>query len=209
MKLYGYFRSSAAYRVRIALNLKGIQYEDAFLNLREGEQKQGDYAEINPQQLLPTLDVEGQGLTQSLSIIEYLEAVYPQPALLPEDEIEKARVRAASQVIACDIHPLDNLRVLKYLKSEFNQSQDAIDDWYRHWITEGFRALEKMVNKSSACCFGEEPGLADIVLAPQMYNARRFETDLSEFPRLLEIDKHIMSLTAFSKAAPENQPDAL
>ena len=208
MKLYGYYRSSSSYRVRIALNLKNIECEFIYLDLRKGEHQQHTYTSINPQGFVPALEVDGKLLTQSMAIIEYLDTSFPGPALLPKDEFEKARVRAAANIITCDIQPLDNLRVLNYLKSEMNQVQEGVDEWYRHWIMEGFTALEALVEKNTSCCFGDTPGLVDLTLVPQMYNARRFNTDLSAFPRLRDIDDYLLSLPAFDKAVPENQEDA-
>ncbi|MGO1121171.1 maleylacetoacetate isomerase [Rhodovibrionaceae bacterium A322] len=216
MKHYGYFRSSAAYRCRIAFNLKGLEVPLQPVHLLKdgGEQLQAAYRAINPQGLVPALQLdddqeEGQVLGQSLAIIEYLEEVHPSPALLPRDPVAKARVRAFALAIACDIHPLNNLRVLKYLKHQMSQPQEAIDDWYRHWVEEGLQACEKMVaDGTGPYCFGDAPGLADLCLVPQLYNARRFSADLSGCPRLLDIDARCAELPAFAKATPEQQPDA-
>lgn len=209
MHLYTYFRSSAAFRVRIGLNLKQLEWDAIPVNLRIGEQKDTSYIAANPQGLLPALAIKGEVLSQSLAILEYLDEMYPDPSFLPGSPIDKAHIRAIAQAVACDIHPLNNLRVLKYLKSEYGQSQDAVDDWYRHWITEGFKALEALVTRfgSDDFCFGEALSLADICLVPQMWNARRFNTDLSAFPKLCAIDAHLQSIQAFEQAKPENQPD--
>lgn len=206
--LYDYWRSSAAYRVRIALNLKGVAYEQKSVNLVSGEQGEADYRnKFNPQGLVPALVIDGAVLTQSLAIIEYLEETRPEPQLLPGDPARRAAVRAMAQAIACDIHPLNNLRVLKYLKGELQKDQAVVGAWYSHWIVEGFSALEQQAGGSSFLS-GSEPGLADICLVPQMYNARRFNVDLDPFPQLLAIDEACRALTAFEAAQPENQPDA-
>ncbi|WP_281301033.1 MULTISPECIES: maleylacetoacetate isomerase [unclassified Iodidimonas] len=211
MKLSTYFRSSASYRVRIALGLKGLSWEPDYVNLPKGEQRGADYLGINPQGLLPALTTdEGGVLTQSLAIIEYLEETHPTPALLPSSALARAKVRAMAQLIACDVHPLNNLRVLKYLKNPLGHDQATVDDWYRHWVVEGLQALETMVKAHSdgKHCFGGEPGLADICLVPQMWNARRFAANLESCPTLLAIDAHLQKLPAFAAAAPEGQPDA-
>lgn len=210
-RLYTYFRSSAAYRVRIALNLKGLDYEPVPVNLREGEQKATSYRERNPQGLLPALETDGGDLLiQSLAIIEYLDETVPEPPLLPADPLGRARVRAMAQIVACEIHPLNNLRVLKFLKDPLGHEQDEINAWYRHWVGEGFRALEAMVGTAGAdtgYCYAGAVSLADVCLVPQMWNARRFECDLSPYPRLVGIDARLNELPAFAAAAPEAQPD--
>lgn len=209
--LHTYYRSSASYRVRIALNIKDLEYESIYVHLRSKEHLDDQFLTRNPQGLVPILEVDGQFLNQSLAIIEYLDARFPEPALLPFDEWERAKIRAASQVIACDIHPLDNLRVLQYLKTELSHNQEQIDNWYRHWVIEGFKALEKMIvsdNGKNRFCFGNTISLADICLVPQMYNAKRFNTDLSSFPKLVGINEYLCAMPAFEKAAPENQSDA-
>jgi maleylpyruvate isomerase len=210
--LYTYFRSSAAYRVRIALGLKELAYEPYFVHLTRGggEQFSANYRALNPQALVPTLVDEAGPLTQSLAIIEYLDERYPDPPLLPADPRQRALVRAMAQTIACDIHPLNNLRVLRYLKRELNLEQADIDQWYRHWIVEGLAALEALVARGieSAYCLGDRPTLADICLVPQLANARRYACDLSLYPRLVAIDDRCRNLAAFRDAAPENQPDA-
>ena len=206
--LHGFFRSSASYRVRIALNLKGVAYEAAPVNLLEGEQKEADYRRLNPQGLIPTLVVDGRPLTQSIAIIAWLEGAYPEPRLLPADPLDAAHVRAMALTIACDIHPLNNVRVLKRL-SHMEIDQAARDDWYRHWIEEGFSALEALAAPSSGkFLFGDLPSMADVCLVPQMFNARRFNTDLTPFPTLTGISAHLESLPAFAAARPEVQPDA-
>ncbi len=211
MKLHGYFRSSAAYRVRIALNLKQVEYEDSFVHLRKKEMRQDEFLQINPQGLVPVLEVNGVILTQSISIIEYLEEKYPTPRLLPETEIDRAFVRSIALSIACDIHPLNNLRVLRYLAYNLNLDDETRNTWYRHWIEEEFRALETRLTASGhdgLYCFGNSPTMADVCLVPQMANARRFQCDLSDYPRLVQIDANCRKLGEFIKAAPENQPDA-
>ena len=214
MKLATYFRSSAAYRVRIALNLKGLAYEPEFVHLLRngGEQHAPAYRARNAAELVPLLETdEGELLTQSLAIIEYLDETVLTPKLLPGDALQRARIRAFALAIACDIHPLDNLRVLRRLKRVHGQEQAAIDDWYRHWIAVGLPALEDMLARGSGegpFCFGSEPTLADICLVPQMANARRYECPLEAFPRLLRADAAARALPAFEAAAPEHQPDA-
>jgi maleylacetoacetate isomerase len=212
MKLHSFFRSSAAYRVRIALAVKGLAYETVAHHLRKEEQHEPEYRALNPQGLVPAFEDGGHVLTQSLAIIEYLEEAYPQtPRLLPADPAGRAVVRGMSQVIACDIHPLNNLRVLNYLKSALGQSQEATDVWYRHWIAEGFAALEELAGKHSRGarhCFGDAVTMADACLVPQMYNARRFTTDLAPYPTLVAICDSLERLPAFAAAQPEAQPDA-
>jgi maleylacetoacetate isomerase len=212
MKVYGYFRSSAAYRLRIAMALKGIghEFESIHLTRDGGEQKKPDFLKINPQGLVPALVTDGGDvLTQSLAIIEYLDEVHPEPAFLPADPLARARVRAFSQAIACDIHPLNNLRVLKYITGEMGLGEDAKLDWYRHWIDEGFKGLEGLLaDGSTPFCFGDTPGLADICLVPQVFNAQRFDCDLSPYPRCLEIAARCNEIEAFADAAPGKQPDA-
>jgi maleylpyruvate isomerase len=213
MKLYTFFRSSASYRVRIALNLKGLDYAQIPIHLRRGggEQFSPTYQAINPQALVPALEDQERTLTQSLAIIEYLEERYPKPALLPADPADRALVRSMALVVACEIHPLQNLRVLVHLKNNLKQSEDDVNRWARHWIHLGLSALEQIVvakTKRSKFCFGDAPTLADICLVPQFANARRFGCDLSQFPTLLQIETHCAALAAFTDAAPENQPDA-
>lgn len=215
MRLYSYWRSSAAYRVRIALNYKNMEYQQITPNLATGEHRSADYFVTNPQGLVPALELdgehEGEVIAQSLAIIEYLDQLHPAPALWPSDPLARARVSAMAQVIACDIHPLNNLRVLKYLKAELGQGEAAVSGWYSHWVTDGFRALETWAGQYSADgrhLFGDSVSLADVCLVPQMYNARRFGVDLHDFPRLVSIDQHLSQLPAFAFAAPELQPDA-
>ena len=213
MKFYGYFRSSAAYRCRIAFNLKGLAPDFVPVHLRRGggEQKAAGYREINPQALVPSLEVDGRVLTQSLAIIEWLDETHPEPRLLPADPFARAEVRAFALAIAAEIHPLNNLRVLQYLKHQLKQEQAAIDTWYRHWVEEGLQACERLVLRNSRrgpYCFGEAPGLADVVLVPQLYNARRLNSDLSGCSTLVEIDATCAAHPAFAAAHPDKQPDA-
>ena len=213
MKLYTFFRSSASYRVRIALNLKGLEYEQAAIHLRRGggEQLKPAYKAINPQALVPALEDNGQVYSQSLAIIEYLEERYPKPPLLPSDAADRAVVRSMALLIACEVHPIQNLRVLNHLKNDHKLSDDDTIRWARHWIDLGLSALEQMtisLSKQGEFCFGQTPTMADLCLVPQLSNARRFGVDLSAFPKLLAIEAACMSLPAFANAAPENQPDA-
>ncbi|RAH36555.1 MULTISPECIES: maleylacetoacetate isomerase [unclassified Halomonas] len=210
--LYGYFRSSAAYRVRIALNLKGLAYDQDPVDLVAGEQRGEGYLADNPQGLVPTLVTDdGLRLTQSLAICEYLEEVHPEPALLPGDPAERARVRALAQLVACEMHPPNNLRVLKYLTGELGVDDAARLAWYHHWVHEGFTALEAMLSReagSGEFCHGDAPTLADACLVPQVFNAERFECDLSAYPRIRRIADNARALDAFRRAAPGEQPDA-
>ncbi|MCE7519913.1 maleylacetoacetate isomerase [Vreelandella titanicae] len=210
--LYGYFRSSAAYRVRIALNLKGLDYDQIPVNLVKGEQRGDDHLMRNPQGLVPSLVLDDSSVVnQSLAICEYLDEVHPEPALLPINALERARVRALAQSVACEIHPLNNLRVLKYLVREMGADEAAKLAWYHHWIAEGFTALEATLSNAPSSgdfCHGDTPTLADICLIPQVYNAERFECDLSAYPTIQRIAANCRSLPAFEKAAPEVQPDA-
>jgi maleylacetoacetate isomerase len=214
MKLATYFRSSAAYRVRIALNLKGLAYEPDFIHLTRGggEQHAPGYRARNPAELLPLLETDaGEALTQSLAIIEYLDETIPEPKLLPGDALHRARIRAFSLAIACDIHPLNNLRILQHLKRGLAQEQAAIDGWYRHWLSVGLPVLEDMLARTGAdgpFCFGTAPTLADICLVPQLYNARRYDFPMDDFPRLARADAACLALPAFEAASPERQPDA-
>ncbi len=215
MKLYTYWRSSAAYRVRIALALKGISYESKFIHLVKdgGEQLKPEYEAINPQKLVPSLVLEdGTVLTQSMAILEYLEEMYPEPALLPEKSSDRSYVRALCQSIASDIHPVDNLRVLSYLTGELGVDGDQKMTWYKHWITLGFDAIEKTLKQSGLAgdfCFGDTPTFADICLVPQVYNARRFDMDLSVYPLIAGIDENCLKLDEFVGAQPEKQGDAI
>ena len=211
MKLYGYFRSSAAYRVRIALGLKGLPYEYVAVHLRKGEQNAESYRALNPAQLVPALVDDGSALTQSLAIIEYLEERHPTPPLLPASLEERARVRSIALAIACDIHPLDNLRVLKYLMKTLAASEQAKDAWYRHWIDVGLSALEARLaheRATGAFCHGDAPTLADCCLVPQLANARRANIPLEAYPTLTRIESRCNALPAFAAATPEKQPDA-
>jgi maleylacetoacetate isomerase len=211
MKLYTFFRSSAAFRVRIALNLKGIEYESLPKTFAKNEHRAADYLAVNPQGLIPALDTGGAVLSQTLAIIEYLNETHPTPAFLPSDPLARAQVRSMSLAIACDIHPLNNLRVLNYLR-ELQQDEQAVNTWYRHWITAGFHGLEVQAREYSQAkrfLFGDSVSIADICLVPQMFNARRFETDLAPFPTLLAISAHLESLPPFAAARPEVQPDAV
>ena len=209
MILYGYPMSSASYRVRIALALKGIEATIVTKQLRRGEQRAKDFLEINPQGFVPVLSLDdGQALPQSLAIIEYLDEVYPQPPLLPAAPIGRARVRALSLLIACDIHPLNNLRVLQYLEGSLGEAQSVRDTWYRHWIEAGFEALEEALGRDPArgrFCYGDAPSLADVCLVPQVFNARRYSVDLVPFPRIVAIDAACHEIAAFASAAPEKQ----
>jgi maleylpyruvate isomerase len=213
MQLYSYFRSSAAYRVRIALNLKGLTYDYVPVHLLKdgGQQFKPEYTRLNPQALVPTL-VDGPAtLTQSLAIVEYLDETHPEPPLLAATALGRARVRELAQSIACDIHPLNNLRVLRYLKRELDVPDEKRDAWYRHWVETGLLALERMLADSpdtAAYCHGDTPTLADICLVPQVFNARRLKCDLSAMPTIVRIDAACRALPAFIQAAPEHQPDA-
>jgi maleylacetoacetate isomerase len=200
--LFDYFRSSASYRVRIALNLKGVAYTPVPTSLIEGENKAPEYMRRNPQGFVPMLSIDGHDLTQSLAIIDYLDAHYPDPPMVSSDPAARARTLAQALLIAADIHPLNNLRVLKYLKDELSQPQEAIDLWYRHWITEGFAALEQQA-PDSGLFGGDQPNLADVCLVPQMANARRFDTPLEGFPKLVRIDAALCALPAFVAAHPD------
>lgn len=214
MKLYTYYRSSAAYRVRIALNLKGLDYESVPVHLVKngGEQRSNAYKTKNPQGLVPTLETDdGQNLAQSMAIIEYLEEVYPEPALLPKSPEDRAAVRSMAQAIACDIHPLNNLRVLRYITSELQQSEDSKNAWYRHWVDVGFTGLEQSLSQAAnagAFCFGDSPGLVDCFLVPQVYNGLRFDVDMTQYPTIERVHQNCLKLESFNSAAPERQADA-
>lgn len=210
LKLYSYFRSSAAYRVRIALEIKGLEWRSVPVNLLKLEHISSGYRKINPQALVPTLLVDQQVLSQSLAIIEWLEERFPAPTLLPPDPLVRAQVRALAYQIAADIHPLNNLRVLSYLKLEFQIGEAQKNQWYKHWIAEGFAALERtlvLAGCEGRVCFGDKPTLADICLVPQVYNARRFDCDLTQYPLISSVWQYCTALPAFEKASPELQPD--
>ena len=213
MKLYGYFRSSAAYRVRIALGLKGLAWETELVDLRApvSAQHTREFRTLNPHGLIPVLTDAGHILTQSLAIIEYLEETHPQPPLLPGSPAARAEVRALALAVACDIHPLNNLRVLNYLRRELGQDEKAVNAWYAHWIAAGFAALERDAQRLSGDgrhMYGSTVTLADVCIVPQMANARRFSCDLEPFPTLRTVCAHLESLPAFAQAAPQAQPDA-
>lgn len=204
--LYDYYRSSACYRVRIALNLKGIDYEKRQVNLADGDQKSDEYRGLNPQGLVPMLEIDGHRLTQSLAIINYLDIRYPTPPLIPAAAAERAHVVAMALTVACDIHPLNNLRVLKYLKNELHQPQAEVDRWYAHWIREGLPALEAMAApKAGKFLFGNAPTGADVCLVPQLYNARRFNVSIDDFPTLLRAEENANNIEAFAAAHPDRQ----
>ncbi len=209
MKLYSYYRSTAAYRVRIALNLKGIQYQLVPVNLLKEEEQSSDFSALNPQQMVPVLEHQGQRFFQSMAILEYLEEVYPQRPLLPEPRVARARVRALANIVACDIHPLNNLRILKYLKNTLNSNDAQINGWYRHWIELGFDAFEAYLQDRSSgqYCEGDSISMADVLLIPQIYNARRFDVDLNAYPLISGIEKHCLDVPEFQEALPQNQPD--
>jgi maleylacetoacetate isomerase len=210
VKLYTYFRSSAAFRVRIALNLKGLAYEPAFVHLGKGEHRQPAYAAVNPQGLLPALEVDGARLAQSIAIMEYLEEAHPQPPLLPKHPLGRARVRSLSLIVACEIHPLNNPRVLKYVKSTLGHSQEEIDAWYRYWIADGLAKLEAELGRpgTGQHCHGDAPSMADCCLVPQIFNAQRFACDLKPYPTVMRVFDACMRLEAFDRAQPSKQPDA-
>jgi len=213
MRLYTYFRSSAAFRVRIALNLKGLAYEALPVDIRPGamQNTRPAFLAVNPEGLVPALEDDGATLSQSLAIIEYLEEAYPQPPLLPRSTIDRARVRGMALAVACDVHPLNNLRVLNYLRSHLGHDDEAVKSWARHWMAVTFRALEEEARRYSGDgkhMFGEIVTLADVCLIPQMYNARRFKCDLESYPTLRSVYANLETHPAFAQAAPESQPDA-
>ena len=210
MKLYTYFRSSAAYRVRIALNLKGLPYEMVAVHLTKdgGQQHKPEFHTVNPQERVPALALSsGEVLTQSLAIIEYLDDIAPEPPLLPADALARAKVRAIAQMVACDIHPLNNLIALQYLKRAMKHEQAEIDAWYHHWVIEGFKAIEAMISPAPYTC-GAHVSLADTCLIPQVFNARRLKVPLDQFPKIVAVETACLKLPAFDRARPENQPDA-
>ncbi len=207
MKLYTYFRSSAAYRVRIALNLKGVNYDAVPVNLLKGEQREERYGAINPQRRLPSLDIGSTTLIQSPAILEYLDEVYPEPPLLPVGAVNRAKVRAVASIVGCDIHPLNNLGPLGYLKKTLGHDQAAADEWYAHWIREGFDAIEALIGPGPFA-FGARVSLADLYLVPQVFNARRFKVSLDAYPKIVAVDAACAELRAFQDAAPDRQLDA-
>jgi maleylacetoacetate isomerase len=210
MKLYGYFRSSASFRVRIALNLKGVPYDQNFIHLRKSEQKRPDYLAINPQGLVPALVNDEQVFIQSLAIVEYLDETHPDPPFLPGHPADRARVRALANIVACDIHPIGNLRVLRYLSRNLGQDEAGIQRWFDHWIAEGFTALERIMaedGQTGEFCHGDEPGLADICLVPQVFNAQRYKLDMTPYPTIRRVFENCMKLDAFDRAQPSKQPD--
>jgi maleylpyruvate isomerase len=210
MKLFGFFRSSAAFRVRIALNLKGLAYEDAFIHLRRGDQRQDEYLALNPQGLVPTLEIDELRLIQSMAIVEYLDETHPAPPLLPPDAAGRARVRALADIVACDIHPINNLRVLRYLHRPLGHDQETIGAWYNHWIAAGFEAFERLLggdSRTGKFCHGDRPGLADIALVPQVVNAERYRLDRTPYPTIMRIFQTCMQHDAFARAHPGQQPD--
>ncbi|MET0581839.1 MAG: maleylacetoacetate isomerase [Pseudoxanthomonas sp.] len=213
LRLYSYWRSSAAYRVRIGLNLKGLSYETLPVHLVRdgGEQHQADYVAVNPQHMVPTLMHGVRVIRQSLAILEYLDEAWPSPRLLPMTARDRARVRSLAQLVACDIHPLNNLRVLRYFEQTWRVPQSERDDWVKHWIVEGLDAMEALLEGDPATgvyCHGQTPGLADCCLIPQVFNARRFGVDMAAFPTICRIEKACLELPAFSQAQPDKQPDA-
>lgn len=210
MKLYTYFRSSAAFRVRIALNLKGLDYQPTFVHLAKGEHRKPEYAAVNPQALVPTLAENGRLLTQSLAILEFLEETHPQPPLLPQDPFARARVRSLALLIACEIHPLNNLRTLRHLKNSLGQSEEQVNSWYRHWVADGLAKLEAELQNPGTghFCHGQTPTIADCCLVPQIFNAKRYQCELGPYPAVMRVFDACMQLDAFVRAQPDKQPDA-
>lgn len=211
MKLYDYFRSTACYRVRIALNLKGINYEKISIHLinNAGEQHSAKYRRLNPQRLVPSLEIDGHIITQSLAIIAYLDETIPNPALLPKDLLDRATVRSLALIIACDMHPLNNLRVLNQLKEEFNPNEAQVEEWYHHWLKAGFDAFEtklQSIKRTEPFCLGHAASLADLCLIPQVYNAQRFNFAMDAYPLISEINAHCLTIKSFQDAAPKTTP---
>ncbi len=211
VKLHGYFRSSASYRLRIALNLKGLSPDQAFVHLRRQDQGKADFRALNPLGLVPVLEEDGRALTQSLAIIEYLEETHPAPALLPPAPIDRAWVRSIAHAVACDIHPINNLRVLNHLRDRLGQDEAARNAWYAHWVAAGFAGLEAMLaadDRVGAFCLGDTPTLADLCLVPQVYNAERLNCPMHAYPTIRRITAAARALPAFQAAEPDRQPDA-
>jgi maleylacetoacetate isomerase len=210
VKLYTYFRSSAAFRVRIALNLKGIAYKPVFVHLPKGEHRAADYAKVNPQALLPTLELDdGTRLSQSLAIIEYLDEIHPNTPLIPREGKARARVRSLSYLVTSEIHPINNLRVLQHLKRSLGQSEEQVNAWYRHWIADGLAKLEaELASNKGKFCHGDAPTMADCCLVPQIFNAKRYQSDLAPYPQTMRVFEACMQLEAFDRAQPSKQPDA-
>jgi len=212
MKLYTFFRSSASFRVRIALNHKGLKYEPALVNLPKGEHLHAGYKSINSQGLVPALEEAGSLLAQSLAIIEYLDEVHPGPKLLPADPIDRHYVRAFSQIVACEVHPLNNLRTLKYVRRTYGLDEEGVNAWYRHWIAEGFTLMESFLleqKKTGKYCFRDQVSMADCCLVPQVFNAQRYQCDLTPYPEVMRIHEECMKRDAFVRAQPSAQPDAV
>ncbi len=210
MKLHNYFRSSASFRVRIALNLKGLDYDYIPVHIARGDHKTGPFSAISADMLVPLLEDDGERFSQSMAIIEYLDEIHPEPALLPRDPVSRAHVRALAQSVACEIHPLNNLRVLKYLVRELKIGDDAKNTWYRHWVREGMLAFERQLAQrpASVYCWGDTPTLADCCLVPQVFNGQRFDCDFSGLPRTMAAFEACMQLDAFQRAQPSRCPDA-
>jgi maleylacetoacetate isomerase len=211
MRLYTFFRSSASFRVRIALNCKGLAYEPALVSLPKGEHLDAKYKSINPQGLVPALEDGGRVLTQSLAIIEYLDEVYPGPKLLPADPVDRHYVRALSQIVACEIHPLNNLRTLKHVRKAYQLDEEGVNAWYRHWIAEGFGMMESFLSeqaKHGRYCFRDQVTMADCCLVPQVFNAQRYHCELKPYPTVMRIHEACLQLDAFVQAQPSRQPDA-
>ncbi len=209
MKLYSYWRSTTTYRVRAALNLKGVAYDMEPVDLTAGVQRSGDYRAVNPAQGVPALDLgDGVILTQSMAILDYLEVRYPEPALLPQDPLMRAKVQAAAHVVALDIHPVNNLRVIGQLKSRFEADTDQVQDWMQYWMNEGFTALEALLPNRDGFAFDDTPGLADLCITSQVYNARRWGVDLTQFPKIARIEMACLAVPAIADAHPDQQPDA-